>query len=138
MFYISSKQGNNYGITDTRDNVEEFYSIDSLTKLIIRGIPITGVIGINSRTGNPNVYVFPKKHANLLGVKKGTPVVIKFSQDTAPKQCVVVDVSQVGITLFDGTFFSFTYDFISRANMVFDFNANDPCKLNTLLRRLGA
>lgn len=35
MFYISSKSSNGLlGITDSSDNVEEFYSVDEIAKLI--------------------------------------------------------------------------------------------------------
>lgn len=42
MYYISSKVGEAYGVTDTSDSTEEFYSKAQLLK-IARGIDIDGV-----------------------------------------------------------------------------------------------
>ena len=33
MYYISSKKGTLYGVTDTKDGVEEFYSVSNLSKI---------------------------------------------------------------------------------------------------------
>lgn len=42
MFYISSKRGSKYGIRDTKDGIEEFYSPDQI-KQIAKKIKIYGV-----------------------------------------------------------------------------------------------
>ena len=48
MFYISSKNGDKLGVTDTRDNKEEFYTKDELSKICrenrirINGFTYTG------------------------------------------------------------------------------------------------
>ena len=34
MFYISSKKNNTYGVTDTSDGIEEFYTIEQLKELL--------------------------------------------------------------------------------------------------------
>ena len=43
MFYISSKNGDMLGVTDTNDGVEEIYSKDELSKFVIKNrIKING------------------------------------------------------------------------------------------------
>lgn len=49
MFYISSNQGDNYGVTDTTDGVEEFYSRRKLIDLYKKGINIIGITRYDSR-----------------------------------------------------------------------------------------
>ena len=49
MFYISSNQGDIYGITDTSDGVEEFYSKRKLIDLYKKGINIIGITCYSSR-----------------------------------------------------------------------------------------
>ena len=42
MYYISSKNGNKYGVTDTTDGVEEFYTAIQLRDLVLQGFRIKG------------------------------------------------------------------------------------------------
>lgn len=42
MFYISGKKNDLYGIVDTNDNVEEFYTADQVKYIINSGITIQG------------------------------------------------------------------------------------------------
>lgn len=137
MFYVSSKLGNKFGVTDTRDGIEEFYSIDVLTTLYLKNIQIIGVSGINQRTGNPIVCVIPKEFAKLFYVETGTPVVVRTSSALPPKQCLVVSVDVSGVTLFDSTLFKFSYDFLTRGNILIDFEHNDECAVANLLRQVG-
>lgn len=43
MFYVSRKVGRKYGVIDTSDNVEEFYSMKDLERFYNNGIQIKGV-----------------------------------------------------------------------------------------------
>lgn len=43
MFYVSRKVGKKYGVIDTNDGVEEFYSMKSLAQIVRQGINIKGV-----------------------------------------------------------------------------------------------
>ena len=43
MYYISSKTKNKYGVTDSNDNVEEFYTKDEVMDFLRHGICIYGV-----------------------------------------------------------------------------------------------
>ena len=59
MYYISSLVGGvsgniKYGVTDNKDNVEEFYTVDDILKIVSSGIKIRGVKGesINIFTQN--------------------------------------------------------------------------------------
>lgn len=50
MFYISSKNGDMLGVTDTKDGVEEIYSKDELSKIVIKNrIRINGFTYTGSR-----------------------------------------------------------------------------------------
>ena len=35
MFYVSSKNGDKYGVTDTNDNIEEFYTSEQLSDFFL-------------------------------------------------------------------------------------------------------
>lgn len=48
MFYVSSKKDNLIGVTDTSDNIEEFYTSEQISTFISRGIKITGVSVISN------------------------------------------------------------------------------------------
>lgn len=43
MFFVSSQKGNLYGITDTTDGVEEFYTVEQILAIIKQGYNIEGV-----------------------------------------------------------------------------------------------
>lgn len=43
MFYVSSRKGDLFGITDTSDGVEEFYTLNDITKFVDQDIPIEGI-----------------------------------------------------------------------------------------------
>ena len=50
MFYISSKNGDMLGVTDSKDGVEEIYSKDELSKIVIKNrIRINGFTYTGSR-----------------------------------------------------------------------------------------
>lgn len=42
MYYISSKNDDKYGVTDTTDGVEEFYTVSQLRDLVLQGFRIKG------------------------------------------------------------------------------------------------
>lgn len=42
MFYISSKKGDKYGVTDTKDKAEEFYTLEEIKHYCNSGIDIRG------------------------------------------------------------------------------------------------
>lgn len=42
MFYISSKKGDKYGITDTSDGVEEFYTESRIVDMVLQGLRVDG------------------------------------------------------------------------------------------------
>lgn len=42
MFYVSSEGNGRYGVTDTKDNVEEYYTKQELLNFIIQGVSIKG------------------------------------------------------------------------------------------------
>lgn len=43
MFFISAFKDNKYGVTDTRDRVTEWYSLEQLKEITARGIQIKGI-----------------------------------------------------------------------------------------------
>lgn len=49
MFYVSRKVGRKYGVIDTTDGVEEFYTMKALEEFVESGVPIRGVDYINRK-----------------------------------------------------------------------------------------
>lgn len=49
MFYVSRKVGRKYGVIDTNDGIEEFYTIKALKEFIDNGVQIRGVEYIHKR-----------------------------------------------------------------------------------------
>lgn len=43
MYYISSQKGNKYGVTDTEDGIEEFYTKEQLMSIYAQGIEVNGL-----------------------------------------------------------------------------------------------
>lgn len=73
MFYISRKVGRKYGIIDTDDNVEEFYSMKDIEEFYKRGIQINGVGYINRK-----FVVTPTKNIK----DKSTSVMLKMMKNS--------------------------------------------------------
>ena len=44
MFYVSSEGNERYGVTDTKDNVEEYYTKQELLSFINQGVSIKGYV----------------------------------------------------------------------------------------------
>lgn len=43
MFYVSSKIGNLIGVTDTKDSIGEFYTLEKISTFINNGVKLSGV-----------------------------------------------------------------------------------------------
>ena len=82
MFYVSSKNDNLIGVTDTSDNIEEFYTSEQISTFISRGIKITGVSviskGITARiTCIGNKFYSVIEETLFTNAVKGTPLRFK-------------------------------------------------------------
>lgn len=44
MFYVFSKKDNLIGVTDTSDNIEEFYTLEQIYTFINNGVKLSGGI----------------------------------------------------------------------------------------------
>lgn len=63
MFYVSSRKGMKFGITDTEDGVEEFYTRKEIINMAYRGIEIAGV-----NCSYYNCYGNTVAHVDSIGV----------------------------------------------------------------------
>lgn len=73
MFYISRRKGNKYGVVDTSDGVEEFYTKERLKRFYDRGINIEGVSYVNGLfVVTPTIRVDSKKSAAKNKLMVGT------------------------------------------------------------------
>lgn len=73
MFYISRKLGTKYGVIDSTDGVEEFYSMKQLERFLAQGVQILGVAYVHNRLiVNPAVVVDSKSQAAKTKLLKGT------------------------------------------------------------------
>lgn len=75
MFYVSSIHGEEYGITDTRDNVTEFYSFEKVCSLYTDyGVPIKGVSCIDGAVKVNISLPSIKRRIEENAVKVGTEI----------------------------------------------------------------
>lgn len=73
MFYISRRRGSKYGVVDTSDGVEEFYTKERLKSFYDRGINIEGVSYVNGLfVVTPTIRVDSKKSAAKNKLMLGT------------------------------------------------------------------
>lgn len=73
MFYVSRKVGRKYGVIDTSDNVEEFYSMKDLENFYNNGVAIKGVDYVGKRfVVTPAIFIKDKVAAAKNRIVKGT------------------------------------------------------------------
>ena len=120
MFYISSKKNNTYGVTDTSDGIEEFYTIEQLKELILRGFRIKGCSYRDredlKKNGFWNVEVQEKR--NKVSIKVGRYYNFKFRDrwdgiNQCTGYCSKIDSSEydfVYFILMDGNSIRVAYD----------------------------
>lgn len=135
MFYVSSKKGDLYGVTDTKDEVEEFYSKEQLFKYCTEGIKIAGIFGTSINITSPQIIT-------LLRTKSGTPCRIKLSKSLDFKQVIYLGVEDGSFNFYDGSgvmgYFILTSNyFINHKNEVeIVFGVNNPSEVSRLLKQL--
>jgi hypothetical protein len=144
MFYISSKKGKKYGVTDTSDGVEEFYRPEELLQIERIGAKIEGIFREN---GKIYLVILSENILPLLHSQVGTPVVVKMTATTAPKQTLYVGYTldkgkeRIIFSFFDDSGisgeFGISTDFARNHNdCTLDFNNNDPRRVVRLIQRV--
>jgi hypothetical protein len=142
MFYISSKKGKKYGITDTSDGIEEFYTPNEILQIECQHIKIEGLLRSNGK-----IYFVPlaTNILPLLNTQIGTPVIVQMTATITPKQTIYLG-SQLNNDMLVFYFFDdsglsgdfgISSDFACRhKDFKLKFNDNDPLKVQQLLQRL--
>lgn len=135
MFYVSSKNGSHFGVTDTKDNVQEYYSREELLAFHDKGITIHGVTSSKITITSPEVI-------KLTRTSGGTPLRIKISSTVDYKQVIYMGFGDGKFNFFDGQGISGYFQlstnwFIERKDKpMLDFENNDPVKVAKLLKEL--
>lgn len=148
MFYISkaSFKRNKFGITDTRDGVEEIYSGDEVisisSKIRIEGLLVQGGI---LRFAIPTTPDLVKLESSPIA----TPFRLKLNKNLDWKQCLYGGCtydseSKVSYKIIDensglGNYFLLTNEYVVNhiKDCKFDFENNNPAKVSELLRKVG-
>ena len=137
MFYVSSVCGNKFGVTDTSDGVEEFYTKNELSCFLARGYFILGVAFKNTN-GDLSINVICPEAAKMLYLQSGMPVRVKLSDRLPYKQFILIRVDADGVMLFDGTVSKITFSFIKNSRILVDTKQNDAIRVAELLRLVQA
>lgn len=137
MFYVSSiRQRGLVGITDTLDDVEEFYNLDAISCFLARGVMILGA-GFKNANGGISINVIGKESAKLLRLQQGMPVRVMIPRRTnGYVQCLLIRLETSGVVLFDGTLSSLSFSFIDTMDVKIDTENNDPVEVSTLLQQI--
>lgn len=153
MFYVSSKKDNLIGVTDTSDNIEEFYTLEQISTFISRGVKITGVSatsnGITAKiTCIDNKFYSVIEETLFNNAVNGLPLRLKLQAKSDFKQCIFVSkeskgTSANGFSLFtynfyDGVLFSLSSKFLKehKDEIKIDYNSNKPEEVVSLIRQL--
>ena len=146
MYYISSKNMNRYGITDTNDGVEEFFTMSELIN-IANKVKVEGLLVMNGqiRMATPTTPDLIK----LESCKIGTPFRIKLSRNSDWKQCIYIgcnydNESKVTFKIADSNsgknnYFLLTNGYVIRhkKDCKFDFCFFDQVEVNIILKNIG-
>lgn len=134
MFYISSKAGNKWGITDTDDGSEELHTKEEVFDFINLGIPISGV-------RKDGIFVQSKASRFLDKLENGMPVTYtkRSSIDNSVKLITCIyggfDIERGYLFLDESSLFAFSNDFLSRnKDIVFDNKNVDPIMVTKIMR----
>lgn len=138
MFYISSKKcGAFYGITDTDDGVEEFYSYPDVVHFLEQGIRIFGVSGYSYE---PKLRVLTDSELKLYQLKRGMPFRIKLSNNLDWKQCILMGFDANYFRIFDNSgvdgYFELSWKFIREHDVKISLD-NNPEEVASLLKILN-
>ena len=153
MFYVSSKSDNLIGVTDTSDNIEEFYTLEQISTFISRGVKITGVSvisnGITARiTCIGNKFYSVIEETLFTNAVNGIPLRLKLQANLDFKQCIFVSKESKGTsakgfslftyTFYDGTLFSLSSKFLKehKDEIKVDYNDNKPEEVARLIKQL--
>ena len=120
MFYISSKKNNTYGVTDTSDGIEEFYTIEQLKELILQGFRIKGCSYRDREDLKKNGFwgIEVQEKRNKVSIKVGRYYNFKFRDkwdgiNQCMGYCSKIDSSEydfVYFILMDGSSIRVAYD----------------------------
>lgn len=140
MFYISSKKaGLVYGITDTDDNVEEFYGYDDILKFLKQGIKIFGVSGYSYE---PKIRVLCDAEIKLFQLQRGMPCRLKLSNNLDWKQCLYLGVTESYFIFFDDSgvngIFNLSMRYIDENGVKVDVSHNDTTEVARLVNALNS
>lgn len=130
MFYISSKKGIKYGVTDTSDMVEEYYTEPQILKFIQSSVKIHGVI--IGHTRQINFSVIPKDKVRYL--EMSTEQLIRMYLKPALTKCNVELPYSSDIRVRENEFESRFLGGISAWHSVDD---EDICDADRLDRRVS-
>lgn len=102
MYYISSKSNDKYGVTDTKDGVEEFYSYNQIRDIILSGLRIKGCSwGSNEdlrKSGFWSIDVEPAYP--ILRIKPNKYYRIRYNNGEFTGLCTKIDSSEYDIIYF--------------------------------------
>lgn len=144
MFYISSVHGFTYGITDTSDNVEEFYELYQIREFLEMGIKIDGayIDGRRLIISKINGVSLKSLIDNLCRAKAGTPLRVKINENVDYKHCIYLGRDEDKFLFFDGSGvdgrFIISTNFIRNnfGKIQFDFDNNNPVDVTRLLKEV--
>lgn len=134
MFYISSKNNGKFEVTDTNDNVKEWYTEQQIRKIISDNqVVIYGVTPLCIGVTTPVVEILKK-------TQTGVPIRIKLSNNTGFKQCIYMGRDFGTFDFFDGEgvngFFTLSANwFIKQKDEIrIDLDNNDTFKVASLVK----
>lgn len=137
MFYINSKKNGVYGIKDTEDGIEEFYSYPDVVHFLEQGIKIFGVSGYKYE---PKLRVLTDAEVKLYQMERGTPFRIKLSSNLDWKQCILMGIDDNYFIIFDNSgvngYFELSWKYVRDYNVKISLD-NNPTEVASLLKILN-
>lgn len=133
MYYISSIKGNKYGVTDTKDGVEEFYTFSEIVDFVDKlNIPIKGVeLGyVKGDISNVKIDVVPFAgtprgikslflNGYVADVENGSLKKLVVQSNLDPNAEIVVDVGSICSSVAN---YAFYVQFPIRASVIIKFS----------------